>query len=95
MYTFLLSWENSTNMDSTEFCAETKNEVINLFRNFIKENPNTKPIGTVHAETIYDQDDAEEYGDKYFPARRKFIRLLSIEYKTKKKGLTDIWDTKS
>ena len=71
MYTFLLSWENSTNMDSTEFCAETKNEVINLFRNFIKENPNTKPISTVHAETIYDQDDAEEYGDKYFPANGK------------------------
>lgn len=65
-YTFLLTWENNTNSDSTEFCAKDQNEVKSLFKDFIKENPDTKPIGSVQVETVYNEEDAKEYGADYF-----------------------------
>ena len=51
--------------DGTTFCAEDRGEAIALFNEFCKENGFNAADTYYTCEAIYDQGDAEWYGEEY------------------------------
>lgn len=57
--------EKETEWDATQFCAETEEEAEDLFRDFCEENGFDWDNVYYSVEPVYDEDDAEEYGNEY------------------------------
>lgn len=66
IYTYLIQYDGIDGFGSIDFCAENKKEAINLFNQWcVDDNTMLAPVPIKSIEIIYDDDDAEEYGNEY------------------------------
>lgn len=64
--TYLIRYDGIDGFGSIDFCAENKKEAISLFNQWcMDDNKMLVPVPIKSIETIYIDDDAEEYGVKY------------------------------
>lgn len=72
IYTYLIQYDGFDGFGSIDFCAENRKEAINLFNQWcVNDNKMPAPVPIKSIETIYNDDDAEEYGDEYGVGDRK------------------------
>lgn len=67
MYTFQFDFKDPDwNDDETQFCAENYDEACSLFESWYLENFRTNiPVREYETSVVYNDDDADEYGDRY------------------------------
>lgn len=66
IFTYLIQYDGIDGFGSVDFCAESKNEAINLFNQWcVANNKIMKPVSIKNIEIIYNESDAQEYGDRY------------------------------
>ena len=66
IFTFSIEYDGFDKFGNIEFCAKSKSEAINLFNNWcINDNHMTSPIPIINITTVYNEYDANEYGDLY------------------------------
>jgi hypothetical protein len=66
MHTYLFTYDGIDDFGSIQFCAQSKNEARNLFREWCLIDNNMKaPIEPISVQMVYDEQDALEYGDDY------------------------------
>lgn len=64
--TYLIRYDGIDGFESIDFCAESRNEAIILFNQWcVDDNKMSAPVPIKSIETIYNDNDAEEYGSKY------------------------------
>ena len=64
--TYLIRYDGIDGFGSIDFCAGSRNEAIRLFNQWcVDDNKMPAPVPIKSIETIYNDDDAEEYGDEY------------------------------
>jgi len=65
--TYLIRYDGVDGFGSIDFCAENKKEAISLFNKWcVGDNKMSAPVPIKSIETIYNDNDAEEYGDEYY-----------------------------
>lgn len=64
-YEFRWLYKGTDEEDSTQFCAGTKKEAMELFEVFVKENNNFEYEGLT-CEVVYCHEDKLEYGSAYW-----------------------------
>lgn len=68
MFTFEFSFMNpdTTQDDETQFCAESYDEACGLFEAWYREEFGKNiPVSEYEASVVYDEDDSDEYGERY------------------------------
>lgn len=74
IFTYLIKYDGIDDFGSIEFCAESRNEAINLFNQWCADdNKMLAPVPIKSIETIYNDNDAEEYGDEYQVGNRTLL----------------------
>ena len=74
IFTYLIKYDGIDDFGSIEFCAESRNEAINLFNQWcVDDNKMSTPVPIKSIETIYNDDDAKEYGDEYQASNRTLL----------------------
>lgn len=72
--TYLIRYDGIDGFESIDFCAGSRNEAINLFNQWcVDDNKMSASVPIKSIETIYNDDDAEEYGDEYGAGDRKAL----------------------
>lgn len=66
MFTFAISYDETIDgFGIIQFCAQTKDEAITLFKEWCKTDLKNENIDITKIEVIYNENDANEYGDEY------------------------------
>jgi hypothetical protein len=66
MFTFRFSFDNNGRPDEIEFCASTQKEAIYLFNDWCRTQNNMDKLPDVsNIDIVYNQYDADEYGNDY------------------------------
>lgn len=66
MFTFEINYDTQIdNFGVIQFCAKTKNEAIQLFKNWCKTDLKRTDIEITNIEVVYNDADADEYGNEY------------------------------
>lgn len=66
IFTYMIEYDGIDEYGCIEFCAKSKQEAKNLFREWCLIDKKMKvPIEPYSVKVIYDEYDAMEYGDNY------------------------------
>lgn len=66
MFTYLIRYNGIDEFGSIEFCAKSKREAIELFREWCINDNGLDKIATINSiEIVYNEYDALEYGKEY------------------------------
>lgn len=65
IFTFDIAYDGDE-FGNIAFCAHTKSEAMDLYNHWcMTDMHRTEPFPVISVNTIYDADDANEYGDDY------------------------------
>lgn len=74
IFTYLIQYDGIDGFGSIDFCAENKKEAISLFNQWcVDDNKMLAPVPIKSIEIIYNDDDAQEYGDEYGAGNRRVL----------------------
>lgn len=65
IYTFEIQYNGIDSFSTIQFCAHSKNEAIELFNDWCRNDNHTEPVTIESIHPVYDEDDAIEYGTDY------------------------------
>lgn len=66
IFTFEIVYNGNDGYNNIQFCAKTKSEAIILFYTWCRQdNFMAKPFPICFTAVVFNQSDADEYGDEY------------------------------